>query len=106
MLIVFKDKYIKAIVLWPDLATAEYVSSISFLLNVAPSILLCEKSTEILHLLLLITPAARCQPLRQEREAKGNLGKKKEGVVKTIIVHEKYLVEQANLRTAWRSELL
>lgn len=71
MLIVFKDKYIKVIVLWPDLATAEYVCSISFLLNVASSILLCEKSTEILHLLLLITPAAGCQHLKQEREAKG-----------------------------------
>lgn len=79
MLILFKDKYIKVIVLWPDLATAEYVNSVSFLLNVPSSILLCEKGTKTVHLLLLITPAVGCQPLKQERKAKGDLGKKKRG---------------------------
>lgn len=87
MLILFKDKYIKVIVLWPDLATSEYVNSVSFLLNVPSSILLCEKGTKIVHLLLLITPAVGCQPLKQERKAKGDLGKqKKEGVVEMITV--------------------
>lgn len=77
MLIVFKGNYIKVTVLWPDLATAEYVNSVSSLPKVPSSIFLCEKSTEIGHLLLLITPAVGCQPPKQKRKAKGDLGGKK-----------------------------
>lgn len=103
MLIVFKDNYIKVTVLWPDLATAEYVNSVSPLPKVPSSICLCEKGTETVHLLLLITPAVGCQPPKQERKAEGYLGGEKKGSGRDDQSLEKCLLEQADLRSKMSS---